>query len=244
MKARYIVVVLWLGITNFGARAACKTWDDWIAPTRLTGQCQDAVSLVWQGQTDRIVQARYQLLPSTSLVEPMPTLWQAQSVTSMHSDWLARENDDLSIFIHRGLLPKLAAKSSNITVPLATTLSRKLLPSMERYEVQSSLLKGPITVISGVIGQHQIEAVYKILVHQDSMAHIAFVFPNQETTSDKLTDYVTTIHCIEALTGYSVVKNPTKFSDWKYSLAFDLSIWTQGGTASKHECPQIAVNKA
>jgi hypothetical protein len=128
------------------------------------------------------------------------------------------------------------ANDSALKRPMRRSLNRVLMPKLEAFEVATSALKGQLLVTNGVIGDENVQALYKIIHHQKSNAAIAFLIPNRDDLSTDIADYITSIKCIEKSKGSKVIRNPTNYSDWKVGQAYSLDIWFQGGAREMAKC--------
>lgn len=218
--------------------AECGSWDEWAAPKLKSTECFDTFSVVTISK-QQLVQVRYELNDDVGLIKSASQLWQPSNSSPVAS--AQTRSHDVGLLLHRSLLSEQTTNLSHLSVPVSSALNRRIWRNLEKYELSAAQKKGAVEVVNGVItddGQ-TITALYKILVHQRSRAHIAFVVPNLETLSEDITQYVTTIDCIEQQTGFEVIKKPREYKDWALSLAYGLDVWTQGGNTYVGDCPAL-----
>jgi endonuclease G, mitochondrial len=110
--------------------------------------------------------------------------------------------------------------------------------ALENYVRNWAVSRNEIYVISGPVYQSVIDVIgngievpshfYKIVFDPEYRASIAFLIPHIEDTAVRLPDYVTTIDCIESLTGLDFLKsiNGDDEADIENGLAYDFDHWS------------------
>jgi endonuclease G, mitochondrial len=123
--------------------------------------------------------------------------------------------------------------------------------ALENYEHSWALKRGELYVYSGPVYQSSVKTqsglevpthFFKILFDPEYSATIAFLIPHDENTAPQLKAYITSIDCIEEITGFDFFSkiDSKDQHDIENEKAYELAFWSmKDGNSDKRKCDEL-----
>ncbi|MFA0809426.1 DNA/RNA non-specific endonuclease [Microbulbifer epialgicus] len=121
--------------------------------------------------------------------------------------------------------------------------------ALEDYVRKWAIRRGEVFVVTGPVYKETIDIIgdgievpshyFKIIYDAEYKASIAFLIPHVENTAVRLPKYITSIDCIESLTGLDVLNaiNDADENDIENGVAYDFQYWSmRDGDADEGSC--------
>lgn len=122
--------------------------------------------------------------------------------------------------------------------------------ALEDYVRTWAIRRGEIYVVTGPVYEEVIDVIgdgievpshfFKVIYDPEYKASIAFLIPHIEDTAPRLIDYITSIDCIESLTGLDLLSavDDVDEDDIENGVAYDFQYWSmRDGFTDAGSCP-------
>lgn len=236
MKYSGLLVMLLLIITAFRVAACDITGASLAGNDRI--RCMDDYSIIYHQQTQRPLAAQYRVTNKnrvTGMIHRDPRAWTHTEEEHSYRREIHQSGFDYAHLASEKLagINQIQRSMSTNRVAMANELNRQggLWAQLEEYEVYMAHKFKALNVFAGVIYPQDSlipSHFYKIYVQPDLLSSAVFLMPNMPPFIQSLKSAVSTIDCIERLSGLNIVI-PGIEAKHEASMLHSLQIWSQGG---------------